>query len=39
MFLPGFRELVKEGWVKILEELKISGGLPVPEKDARHAVA
>jgi predicted ArsR family transcriptional regulator len=31
MFLPGFRDLVKEGWVKILDELKLSGGLPVPE--------
>lgn len=31
MFLKGFRELVKEPWVKILGELKFSGGLPVPE--------
>jgi predicted ArsR family transcriptional regulator len=35
MFLPGFRDLVKEGWVKILEELKVSGGLPVPELSRR----
>lgn len=35
MFVPGFRELVKEGWVKILDELKISGGLPVPELSRR----
>jgi predicted ArsR family transcriptional regulator len=31
MFLPGIRDLVKGPWVKLLEELKISGGLPVPE--------
>ena len=35
MFLPGFRELVKEGWVKVMEELKISGGLPVSELSRR----
>ena len=35
MFLPGFRELVKEGWVKVIEELKISGGLPVSELSRR----
>ncbi|TAE76702.1 MAG: hypothetical protein EAZ65_06605 [Verrucomicrobia bacterium] len=35
MFLPGFRDLVKEGWVKILDELKLSGGLPVPELSRR----
>jgi predicted ArsR family transcriptional regulator len=35
MFLPGFRELVKEGWVKILDELKVSGGLPIPELGRR----
>lgn len=35
MFLPGFRELVKDGWVKILDELKVSGGLPVPELSRR----
>lgn len=31
MFVPGVRDLVKEGWVTILEELAVSGGLPVPE--------
>lgn len=35
MFLPGFRDLVKEGWVKILDELKVAGGLPVPELSRR----
>jgi predicted ArsR family transcriptional regulator len=30
MFLPGVRELVKPQWVVILEELKRSGGMPVP---------
>ncbi|MCW1916857.1 hypothetical protein OJ996_24930 [Luteolibacter sp. GHJ8] len=35
MFLPGFRELVKEGWVKVIEELKVSGGLPVSELSRR----
>ncbi len=35
MFLPGFRELVKEGWVKVLDELKVSGGLPVSELSRR----
>ena len=35
MFLPGFRELVKEGWVKVIDELKISGGLPVSELSRR----
>lgn len=31
MFLPGFRDLVKEGWVRVIDELKVSGGLPIPE--------
>lgn len=31
MFLQGFRELVRPQWVKIVEELKIHGGMPVPE--------
>ena len=35
MFLPGFRELVKEGWVKLIEELKVAGGLPVSELSRR----
>ncbi len=35
MFLKGFRDLVKASWVKILEELKYSGGLPVPELQRR----
>lgn len=35
MFLPGFRDLVKEGWVKILDELKVAGGLPIPELSRR----
>lgn len=35
MFVPGFRELVKEGWVKVIEELKVSGGLPVSELSRR----
>jgi predicted ArsR family transcriptional regulator len=35
MFLPGFRELVKEGWVKVIDELKVSGGLPVSELSRR----
>lgn len=30
MFLQGFRELVRPQWVKIVEELKIHGGMPVP---------
>jgi predicted ArsR family transcriptional regulator len=35
MFLPGIRELVKESWVKIFDELKVSGGLSVPELSRR----
>lgn len=35
MFLPGFRDLVKDSWVKVIEELKISGGLPVSELSRR----
>jgi len=31
VFSKGIRELVKEPWVRILGELKMSGGLPVPE--------
>lgn len=31
MFLSGFRDLVKDGWVKVIDELKVSGGLPIPE--------
>ena len=35
MFLPGFRELVKEAWVKVIDELKVAGGLPVSELSRR----
>ncbi|MDB6077327.1 MAG: Transcriptional regulator ArsR family [Akkermansiaceae bacterium] len=35
MFLPGFRDLVKDTWVKVIEELKISGGLPVSDLSRR----
>lgn len=35
MFVPGFRDLVKIGWVKVIEELKISGGMPVSELSRR----
>jgi len=31
MFLPGFRELVRPQWVTIVEELKIHGGMAIPE--------
>jgi predicted ArsR family transcriptional regulator len=31
MFLHGFRELVRPQWVTIVEELKIHGGMPIPE--------
>lgn len=31
MFRSGFRDLVKPQWVSTLEELKLSGGLPVSE--------
>ena len=31
MFLYGFRELVRPQWVSIVEELKIHGGMPIPE--------
>ena len=31
MFLYGFRELVRPQWVKIVEELKIQGSMPIPE--------
>src|SRR5690606_35290659 len=35
MFVPGFRDLVKESWVKLIGELKISGGMPVSELSRR----
>lgn len=35
VFAPGFRDLVKPQWVRIVEELKLSGGLPVPELQRR----
>ena len=35
MFRPGFRDLVKPQWVATLEELKLSGGLPVSELSRR----
>lgn len=31
MFLQGFRELVRPQWVTIVEELKIRGGMAIPE--------
>lgn len=31
MFLQGFRELVRPQWVTIVEELKIHGGMAIPE--------
>lgn len=31
MFRAGFRDLVKKQWVAVVDELKRSGGLPVPE--------
>jgi predicted ArsR family transcriptional regulator len=35
MFLPGFRDLIKPQWVSTIEELKLSGGLPVSELSRR----
>jgi len=35
VFLAGFRDLVKKPWVNIIDELKCSGGLPVPELQRR----
>lgn len=35
MFVPGFRDLVKDTWVKLIGELKVSGGLPVSELSRR----
>lgn len=35
MFAAGFRDLVKPQWVRVVEELKLSGGLPVPELQRR----
>ncbi len=35
VFASGFRELVKPQWVRIVDELKLSGGLPVPELQRR----
>lgn len=35
MFVRGFRDLVKKQWVRIVDELKISGGLPIPELKRR----
>jgi predicted ArsR family transcriptional regulator len=39
MFLPGFRDLVKSPWVAVIEELKVSGGLPVGELGRRLEMA
>lgn len=39
MFLPGFRDLVKPQWVAVIEELKISGGLPVSELGRKLEIA
>ena len=35
MFLPGYKDLVKPRWVATLEELKLSGELPVSELSRR----
>lgn len=35
VFRAGFNELVKKQWVRVVEELKLSGGLPVPELQRR----
>ncbi|BCX49540.1 transcriptional regulator [Haloferula helveola] len=35
MFARGVRDLVKKQWVRIVDELKLSGGLPVPELQRR----
>ncbi len=35
MFLPGFKDLAKSQWVATLEELKLSGELPVSELSRR----
>ena len=35
MFANGFRDLVKPQWVKLMDELKCSGGLTVPELQQR----
>lgn len=35
MFRAGFRDLVKKQWVALIDELKCSGGLPVPELQRR----
>lgn len=35
VFASGFRDLVKKQWVSLVEELKLSGGLPVPELQRR----
>ena len=34
MFLHGFKELVRPQWVRIVEELKIHGGMAIPELSA-----
>lgn len=35
VFVQGFRDLVRKRWVRLVEELKCSGGLPVPELQRR----
>jgi predicted ArsR family transcriptional regulator len=35
MFVPGFKDLAKPQWVATIEELKLSGGLPVSELSRR----
>jgi predicted ArsR family transcriptional regulator len=39
MFLPGYKDLVKPQWIAVIEELKVSGHLPVGELAARLEVS
>lgn len=39
MFLPGYRDLVKPQWIAVIEELKLSGHLPVTELSERLKVS
>ncbi|MCX6879793.1 MAG: hypothetical protein NTW21_39215 [Verrucomicrobia bacterium] len=39
MFLPGYKDLVKPQWIATLEELKVSGELPVSELSRRLAMS
>jgi predicted ArsR family transcriptional regulator len=39
MFLPGYKDLAKAGWIAVIEELKHAGQLPVPQLATRLGIS